>query len=179
MRIHFQNDWKCVVQTKLCLIFHFSASCFSGSHASMQAEPRSATARTVRAARQPAAPCVTGFPGFKFHPVPYSRVSSYRALPELAPTVHMPLCQLPRMLHKGCQDLDQDNKTDFGLHVFTRNGRLQGSGRFVSLCCWLPLCCHSSHKGWDVPRVFCLLFGELAFTAAGKCLVEPPNHTIQ
>lgn len=27
-------------------------------------------------------------------------------------------------------------------------------------------------------RVFCLLFGELAFTAAGKCLVEPPSHTI-
>lgn len=115
---------------------------------------------------EPTAACVTGFPGFKFHPVPYSRASSYKALPELALTVHMPFCQLPKMLHKSCQDLDQDNKTDFGLHVLTSNGRLQRSRRLVSLCCWMPLCCCSSHKGWDVVRVSCLHFGELAFTAA-------------
>lgn len=89
------------------------------------------------------------------------------------------LCQLPQVLHKSCQDLDQDNKTDFDLSVLTRNGRLQGNGRFVSLCCWLPLCYHSSHKGWDVTRAFCLFFGEQAFTAAGKSLVKPPTHTIQ
>ena len=73
------------------------------------------------------AACVTGCPGFKFHPVPYSRASSYKAPPELAPTAHRPFCQLLKMLHKSCQDLDQDNKTDFGLPVLTRNGRLQGS----------------------------------------------------
>jgi len=133
MRIPFQNDWKCVVQTKLCLFFRFSTSGFSGGHASMQAEPRSATASSVKAAWLPAAACITGFPGFRFHPGPYSRACSYKALPELAPTVHMPFCQLPKVLHKSCQDLDQDNKADFGLRVLTRNGRLQGSGRLVLL----------------------------------------------
>lgn len=179
MRIPFQNDWKCVVQTTLCLIFHFSASGFSGSHASTQAEPRSATARSASAVQQPTAACVTGFLGFRFHPDSYSWASSYKTLPEPAPTVHMRFCQLPKMLHKSCRDLDRDKKTDLGLRVLTRNGRLQGSGGLVSLCCWLPLCWHSFHKGWDVARVFCLLFGKLAFTAAGKRLVEPPSHTIQ
>lgn len=76
-----------------------------------------------------------GFLGFKFHSVPYSRASSHEALPALVPTVHMAFCQLPKMLHKSNLDLDQDNKTDFGLYVLTRNGRLQRSGRLVSLCC--------------------------------------------
>lgn len=34
-------------------------------------------------------------------------------------------------------------------------------------------------KGWAAVSAFCLLSGELAFTAAENCLVEFPSHRIQ
>lgn len=111
-----------------------------------EAEPRSAALRSV--CREAA--CVTGTLGFGFQTVSYSGASSHKALPQPAPTVHTPFCQLPKMLHKSYRDLDQNNKVAFGLHALTRNGRLRGSGhkarRLLSLCCRLPLCHHSSSK---------------------------------
>lgn len=84
MIIPFQNDRKCEVPTMLCLIFHFPTSGFSGINPGRQAVPRSAVLRSVSWG------CLRhGFPGFRFHTVPFCRASSYRALPELAPTVHM------------------------------------------------------------------------------------------
>lgn len=87
MRIHFHNDWKCVVQTKLFLIFHFSTSGFSGSHASMEAEPRSATARSVRAAGLPAPQAFQVLNVIQPHTAGLAPTKPFQ---NLAPTVHVP-----------------------------------------------------------------------------------------
>lgn len=87
------------------------------------------------------------------------------------------------MLLKSYQDLDQDNKADFGLHVPTRMGcfrevvaRPADPTHCAADCHFVTI--HPT-KGWDVERAFCLLPGELAFAAAKNCLVGPSSLRTQ
>lgn len=79
-----------------------------------------------------------------------------QGLSRASSAVHMTFCQMPKILHKSCQDLDPDNKMISAYISLPAVGGFREVGDLSHcVCYWLALCCLETLRLAQSIRALC------------------------